>query len=177
MSQISITPLCDSPAIRAALSELLVETVASGGSVSFMHPLSSEAADAFWQQALASAASGERVVLGAFEAERLIGTVTLLLNLPPNQPHRAEIAKMMTRVSHRHRGVATALMHAAERMAIERGRTLLVLDTAVEDGASKLYEALGFRLTGVIPDYALKPHGGLTGTMIYWKRIVEMAPV
>jgi ribosomal protein S18 acetylase RimI-like enzyme len=68
-------------------------------------------------------------------------------------------------------------MHAAERMAIERGRTLLVLDTAVEDGASKLYEALGFRLTGVIPDYALKPHGGLTGTMIYWKRIAEMAPV
>jgi hypothetical protein len=177
MSHISIMPLCDSPAVRAALCELLVETVASGGSVSFMHPLPLQAADAFWQQALASAASGERVVLGAFEGERLIGTVTLLLNLPPNQPHRAEIAKMMTRVSHRHRGVATALMHAAERMAIERGRTLLVLDTAVEDGASKLYEALGFRLTGVIPDYALKPHGGLTGTMIYWKRIAEMAPV
>jgi ribosomal protein S18 acetylase RimI-like enzyme len=177
MTQISIMPLCDSPAVRAALSELLVETVASGGSVSFMHPLSPQAADAFWQQALASAASGERVVLGAFEGEQLIGTVTLLLNLPPNQPHRAEIAKMMTRVSHRHRGVATALMHAAERMAIERGRVLLVLDTAAEDGASKLYEALGFRLTGVIPDYALKPHGGLTGTMIYWKRIVETAPV
>jgi ribosomal protein S18 acetylase RimI-like enzyme len=177
MSHISIMPLSDSPAVRAALSELLVETVASGGSVSFMHPLPLQAADAFWQQALASAASGERVVLGAFEGEHLIGTVTLLLNLPPNQPHRAEIAKMMTRVSHRHRGVATALMHAAERMAIERGRTLLVLDTAVEDGASKLYEALGFRLTGVIPDYALKPHGGLTGTMIYWKRLAEMAPV
>ena len=177
MTQISIMPLCDSPAVRATLSELLVETVASGGSVSFMHPLPLETADAFWQQALASAASGERVVLGAFEGEHLIGTVTLLLNLPPNQPHRAEIAKMMTRISHRHRGVATALMHAAERMAIERGRTLLVLDTAVEDGASKLYEALGFRLTGVIPDYALKPHGGLTGTMIYWKRLAETAPV
>jgi ribosomal protein S18 acetylase RimI-like enzyme len=177
MTHISIMPLCDKPAVRAALSELLVETVASGGSVSFMHPLSLQAAGAFWQQALASAASGERVVLGAFEGEHLIGTVTLLLNLPPNQPHRAEIAKMMTRVSHRHRGVATALMHAAERMAIERGRTLLVLDTAAEDGASKLYEALGFRLTGVIPDYALKPHGGLTATMIYWKRIAEMTPV
>ena len=91
------------------------------------------------------------------------------------QPHRAEIAKMMTRVSHRHRGVATALLRAAETIAIERGRSLLVLDTAVEDGASKLYESLGFELTGVIPDYALKPHGGLTGTMIYWKRIVETA--
>jgi ribosomal protein S18 acetylase RimI-like enzyme len=95
----------------------------------------------------------------------------LLLSLPPNQPHRAEIAKMMTRLSHRHRGIASALMRAAEKLAIERGRTLLVLDTAVDEGASGLYENLGFNLTGIIPDYALRPHGGLTGTMIYWKRI------
>ena len=97
--------------------------------------------------------------------------MTLLLNCPPNQPHRAEIAKLMTRLSHRRRGVAAALMEAAERSAVERARTLLTLDTAVEDGASKLYEGLGFTLAGVIPDYALKPHGGLTGTMIYWKRV------
>ena len=115
-------------------------------------------ADAFWKDSLAAAARGERIVLGAFDGEALVGTVTLLLNLPPNQPHRAEIAKMMTRVSHRHRGVATALMQAAETDAIARGRTLLVLDTAVADGASKLYERLGFQLTGIIPDYALKPH-------------------
>ncbi len=175
MPKITIAPLTDLPHIRAALNELLVETVASGGSVSFMHPLPLAAADAFWRDSLASAARGERVVLGAFDAENLIATVTLLLNLPPNQPHRAEIAKMMTRVAHRHRGVATALIHAAETMAAERGRTLLVLDTAVEDGASKLYEGVGFKLTGVIPDYALKPHGGLTGTMIYWKRIAGTA--
>ena len=120
--------------------------------------------------------SGKRIVLGAFDGAELVGTVTLLLLFPPNQPHRAEIAKMMTRISHRGRGVATALMRAAERMAVERGRTLLVLDTAVEEGASGLYERLGFHLTGIIPDYALKPHGGLTGTMIYWKRIHEQAP-
>ncbi|MCP4619078.1 MAG: GNAT family N-acetyltransferase [Bradyrhizobium sp.] len=167
----AIRPLQDTPLIRAALSGLLVETVASGGSVSFMHPMPPGDADAFWKDSLAAAARGERIVLGAFDDEALIGTVTLLLNLPPNQPHRAEIAKMMTRLSHRHRGAATALMHAAEAAAIERGRTLLVLDTAVEDGASKLYEKLGFQLTGIIPDYALKPLGGLTGTMIYWKRI------
>ena len=154
----------------------MIETVANGGSVSFMHPLALEAAHAFWRGSLAAAARGERIVLGAFDGENLIGTVTLLLDCPPNQPHRAEIAKMMTRISHRGRGVATALMRAAERMAVERGRTLLVLDTAVDDGASRLYEALGFNLTGVIPDYALKPHGGLTGTMIYWKRIDEAAP-
>jgi ribosomal protein S18 acetylase RimI-like enzyme len=99
-----------------------------------------------------------------------------LLQLPPNQPHRAEIAKMMTRISHRGQGVAKALMRAAESMAAERGRTLLVLDTAVEDGASGLYERLGFKLSGVIPDYALKPHGGLTGTMIYWKRTQQALP-
>ena len=83
-------------------------------------------------------------MLGAFDGEHLIGTVTLLLDLPPNQPHRAEIAKMMTRISHRGRGVATALMREAEAIAVARGRTLLVLDTAVEDGASWLYERMGF---------------------------------
>jgi len=176
VADIKIAPLNASPDTLKALSEILVEAVASGGSVSFMHPLALEAADSFWQGSLASAERGERVLLGAFDATRLIGTVTLLLDLPPNQPHRAEIAKMMTRISHRGRGVATALMGAAERIAMERGRTLLVLDTAVEDGASRLYEALGFTLTGVIPDYALKPHGGLTGTMIYWKRIAMDAP-
>jgi ribosomal protein S18 acetylase RimI-like enzyme len=148
-----------------------VETVASGGSVSFMHPLPLEVADAFWRDSLAAARRGERIVLGAFDGDDLVATVTLLLSLPPNQPHRAEIAKMMTRLSHRHRGIASALMRAAEKLAVERGRTLLVLDTAVDEGASGLYEGLGFNLTGIIPDYALRPHGGLTGTMIYWKRI------
>lgn len=170
MPDIEIKTLSASPDIRAMLCEMLIETVANGGSVSFMHPLAPEAADAFWRDSLASAERGERIIFGAFDGKNLIGTVTLLLDLPPNQPHRAEIAKMMTRISHRGRGVARALMRVAERLAIERGRTLLVLDTAVEGGASGLYEGLGFQLSGIIPDYALKPHGGLTGTMIYWKR-------
>ena len=176
MPDIDIRALTASPDNQRTLSEILIEAVAGGGSVSFMHPLAPQAARAFWQGSLAAADRGERIVLGAFDDEKLIGTVTLLLDLAPNQPHRAEIAKMMTRVSHRGRGVATALMRAAERMAAERGRTLLVLDTAVEGGASGLYEALGFNLTGVIPDYAFKPQGGLTGTMIYWKRIPPAAP-
>ena len=171
MPSIRIAPLTASPDTIAALSEMLVETVAHGGSVSFMHPLPLAAAEAFWQDSLGAAARDERIVLCAYDGESLIGTVTLLLHLPPNQPHRAEIAKMMTRVSHRHRGIATALLHEAERLALERGRWLLVLDTAEEDGAAGLYERLGFKLTGVIPDYALKPHGGLTGTLVYWKRL------
>ena len=175
MRDIQIKALSPSPAIRAMLSEMLIEAVANGGSVSFVHPLQPEMANAFWENSLAAAARGDRIILGALDGDLLVGTVTLVLDLPPNQPHRAEIAKMMTKPSHRHRGIATALMHAAEEMAVARGRTLLVLDTAVEDGASALYEGLGFKLTGVIPDYALKPHGGLTGTMIYWKRIASAA--
>jgi len=170
-SDVEIRSLSASPAIREMLSELLIETGAHGGSVSFIHPLSREAADTFWENALAAAAREDRIVLGAFDGDLLVATVTLLLDLPPNQPHRAEIAKMMTRISHRKRGIATALMREAERMAIELGRTLLVLDTAVDEGASPLYEGLGFSLTGIIPYYALRPHGGLTGTMIYWKKI------
>ena len=171
MSDIRIAPLVPSAQVRGALSDILVEAVAQGGSVSFMHPLPVAAAEAFWDSSLAAAARGERVVLGAFDGDQLVGTLTLLLDLPPNQPHRAELAKMMTRVSHRGRGVAKALIRVAERLAAERGRTLLVLDTATEGGASTLYEGMGFTLAGVIADFALKPHGGLTGTMIYWKRL------
>ena len=175
MPEIEITALSPSPKNRLMLSEILVEVVANGGSVSFMHPLAQETAAAFWDDSLAAAARDERIILGAWDGEILAGTVTLLLNFPPNQPHRAEIAKMMTRLSHRGRGIATALMRVAERTAVERGRTLLVLDTATEDGASGLYEKLGFTLAGTIPDFALKPHGGLTGTNVYWKRIGERA--
>jgi ribosomal protein S18 acetylase RimI-like enzyme len=170
MPEIKITPLNDSPQIREALSEILVEVVANNGSVHFMHPLALEVAEAFWERSLASAARGERIMLGAFDGEHLVGTVTLLLDCPPNQPHRAEIAKLMTRMGHRRRGVAKALMEAAERLAVEKARTLLVLDTAADGGASALYERLGYTLAGVIPDYAFKPHGGLTATMIFWKR-------
>ena len=176
MAEIEIRALNAAPDIRDALSEMLVETVANGGSVSFMHPLAPEAANSFWEDSLAAAARGQRIVLGAFDGDQLVGTVTLVLDLAPNQPHRAEIAKMMTRISHRGRGVARALLRAAERAAIERGRWLLVLDTAVDEGASGLYERVGFKLSGIIPDYAFRPHGGLTGTMFYWKRIGEAVP-
>ncbi|MFN8524624.1 MAG: GNAT family N-acetyltransferase [Chloroflexota bacterium] len=157
------------------LADILIEVVAHGGSVSFMHPLARPAAQAFWSDSLAAADRGTRVIFGAWDGNLLVGTVTLLLDLPPNQPHRAEIAKMMTRVSHRGRGIASALMRAAETRAVELGRTLLVLDTATDEGASGLYEKLGFTYAGTIPDFALKPHGGLTGTNFYWKRIGSAA--
>jgi len=169
--EIAIRLLSAAPQTVARLAEILIATVAHGGSVSFMHPLDPAGASAFWQGALAAAERGERIVLGAFDGGDLIGTVSLLLDLPPNQPHRAEIAKMMTHPAHRGRGAATALMREAERLARARGRTLLTLDTATEDGASLFYEKLGFSFAGEIPDFALKPLGGLTGTRLYWKRM------
>lgn len=154
-----------------ALSALLIETVAQGGSVSFMHPLPPDEARAFWQSSLTAAANGKRAVLGAFDKELLVGTVTLLVDCPPNQPHRAEIAKMMTAVSHRGKGIARMLLKEAELLAKEKGRTLINLDTAEEEGAAGFYEKLGYQRVGIIPDYALKPYGGLTGTIIYYKRL------
>lgn len=153
------------------LAALLVETVDAGGSVSFMAPLAIDDARGFWRRSLEAAARGERVVLGAFAEAALASTVTLHLDCPPNQPHRGEIAKMMTAVAHRGQGAASAVLRRAEDLARAAGRTLLVLDTASEGGASGLYERHGWTYAGEIPDYALKPHGGLVGTRLYYKRL------
>lgn len=163
--------LSSNPHVIEELAEMLIEIVANGGSVGFMHPLSKKTAVAFWESSLAAADRGERIVLGARENGVLISTVTLLTNCPENQPHRAEIAKLMTRVRSRGKGVARRLVTEAERIAADLGKTLLNLDTAADEGAAGFYESLGFHKTGVIPDYALKPHGGLTDTIIYWKKI------
>lgn len=168
---LAVRSLTGEPDTVAALADVLVAVVAGGGSVSFMHPLDPGVARGFWERSLAAAARGERVVLGGFVGDVLAGTVTLHLDCPPNQPHRGEIAKMMTRPSFRRRGVAGVLLAAAERIAADRGRTLLVLDTASEGGAADLYEKAGWCFAGEIPDYALKPHGGLTGTRLYFKRL------
>lgn len=172
---IEIRALTASPRVREMLVSILREVVAGDGSVGFMHPLGVEAAGSFWDASLAAAARGERIILGAWDGEAVVGSLSLLLDCPPNQPHRAEVAKMMTRPRHRGRGVATALLRAAEGLAVARGKSLLVLDTAVEGGASGLYERAGFTLAGTIPDYALTPLGQLTGTRIYWKRIGDRA--
>ena len=156
---------------HAQLTTMLVDVVADGGSVSFMAPLAPDTASAFWEQALAAAGRGERIVLGAWDGDVLAGTVTLLLDFPPNQPHRAEIAKLMTRPAYRERGIAASLITAVQDCASRLARTLLVLDTATDGGAAPLYERFGFTFAGEIPDFALKPHGGLTGTRLYWKRL------
>jgi GNAT superfamily N-acetyltransferase len=109
--------------VRDALSDILVEVVADGGSVSFMHPLAVDAAARFWNQSLAAAERGERIVLGIFDGDVLAGTVTVILDCPPNQPHRAEIAKLMVRPDYRGRGYARALLIEAEARAAAAGRS------------------------------------------------------
>ena len=168
---ITIMPLAQSQAAVAALAALLTEAVSHGASVSFMAPLSVENAEAFWAHALHAAGERRRIVLGASNAGALVGTVTLLLDTPQNQPHRAEVAKLIVRPTHRGRGIATALMREAEARATAARRTLIMLDTATIGGARGLYEKLGYSLTGEIPDYAYTPDGTLSGTLIYWKRL------
>lgn len=171
MTSVSIRPVVPSPSAIARLAEILAEVVAANGSVHFMDPIPHGEAEAYWRKALEGEEAGDRVVLGAFLETVLAGTVTLFLDTPPNQPFRAEIWKLMVSPVYRSLGLARSLMKEAERLARERGRTLLTLDTAVEGGASELYESLGWTRVGVIPDYAFKPKGGLVGTAIYYKKI------
>ena len=174
MGELTIAPI--GPGTVPRLAEILAETVAAGGSVHFMHPTPMDQAQAYWAEALAGAAAGDRVVLGGFVDGRLEGTVSLYLDTPPNQPFRAEIWKLMVAPSARRTGLARALMIAAEALAAKCGRTLLNLDTVTDGPAAKLYESLGWTLSGVIPEFAYTPHGGLTGTSIYYKQLGPTPP-
>jgi ribosomal protein S18 acetylase RimI-like enzyme len=166
-----ILPLKESADTLDSLAALLVTIVAGGASVSFMHPLSLNRARSFWVNSFKSVKKNQRVILGAWENDALAGTVTVLFDMPDNQPHRAEIAKLMVTPTQRGRGIARALMQTAEAVALAKGRTHLLLDTATDGGAAGLYEGMGYECIGEIPDYALKPHGGLSATKLYFKRI------
>lgn len=152
------------------LSDVLIDCVEGGASVSFMLPISRATAQSFWRSLSGGVARGERLLLVAEEAGTIIGTVQLMLNQPENQPHRADLAKMLVHRRARRRGVGAALLAAAERGAIEAGKTLLVLDTASSD-AESLYEKSGWRRCGVIPGYALLPQGGLCDTTVFYRAL------
>lgn len=154
------------------LGDVLMDCVDGGASVSFMHPMTRDKADAFWRRSAASAARGERIVLAA-ENERgtIVGTVSLILDLPENQPHRGDLAKMLVHRNARRLGVGAALLEAAEQQALDAGRNLLVLDTVSGSDASRLYERHGWQRCGEIPDYALWPDGRPCPTTYYYKRL------
>jgi GNAT superfamily N-acetyltransferase len=150
------------------LADVLVDCVDGGASVSFMHPLTTDRALAFWRDVADGLARGERALLVTEDAQGIVGTVQLILGQPENQPHRADLAKMLVRRRARRQGLGAVLMKAAEAVARECGKTLLVLDTASED-AERLYARLGWQRVGVIPDYALLPHGGLCATTYFYR--------
>ena len=172
MSRTEITVL-DAPSATAAIDELaevLADCVAGGASVSFMSPYSHDDAKKFFERIIAAVARDETVLVVAKLDGRIVGTVQLGLDMPPNQPHRGDIKKLLVHRSARRHGLGAALMERAEAEARARGRTLLVLDTA-GDEAERLHERGGWQRVGAIPDYAMWPQGGFCATTFFWKRI------
>ena len=161
----------DDRALRE-LGDVLIDCVEGGASVSFMFPMTRAKADSFWQDAAAGVARGARILIVAEnEAGRIIGTVSVLLDLPENQPHRGDLAKMLVHRSARRLGVGAQLLAAAERAAVDAGRTLLVLDTVTGTDAERLYAANGWMRVGEIPNYALWPDGRECPTTVYYKEL------
>ncbi|HLJ73813.1 MAG TPA: GNAT family N-acetyltransferase, partial [Thermoanaerobaculia bacterium] len=150
----------------AQLADVLVDCVEGGASVSFMLPLTRDRAIAFWR----GVANGidRRVLLVAEDAQGICGTVQLIFAEPENQPHRADVSKMIVHRRARRQGIATALMRELEKAARESGKTLLVLDTA-DPAAERVYERAGWNRLGTIPKYALRPNGGFCDTVVFYR--------
>lgn len=153
------------------LASVLLDCVQGGASVSFMASLTETEAESFFENVFEKVQQGERILLAAFVDSNLVGTVQIITATPPNQPHRADVAKLLVHRSARRRGVARLLMEAAEKAASLAGKSLLVLDTVTGGPAEKLYTELGWNRVGVIPRYALYPDGSHCNTTIFWKNI------
>ena len=152
-----------------ALTDVLVDCVEGGASVSFMHPLSRDRAIVYWRHVADGVAEGRRALLVAEDATGVCGTVQLVLEQPENQPHRAEVVKMLVHRRARRRGLGAALMRAAEATARECGKTLLVLDAVTGGDGARLYERLGWARVGDVPRFALMPDGTPCGTTFYYR--------
>lgn len=151
------------------LADVLIDCVEGGASVSFMLPLTRDRAMAFWRRVAQGVAAGDRALLIAEDAHGICGTVQLTFDLPENQPHRADLSKMLVHRRARRRGLGAALMRAAEATARECGKSLLVLDAVTGGDAARLYERLGWVRVGSIPGYALMPQGGLCSTTYFYR--------
>ena len=160
-------------ALIEELVDVLIDIVDGGASVGFMHPLSRERAKAFWLRIGRVVAAGERALLVAEDADGVCGTVQLVLDMPDNQPHRADVSKMLVHRRARRQGLGAALMVSIEATARECGRTLLVLDTVTGSTADRLYTRLGWKRVGDIPGYALMPDGEPCSTTVFYRELCE----
>lgn len=150
----------------AQLAGVLVDCVEGGSSVGFMAPLSRDRAVDFWRRVAADL--DRRVLLVAEDDRGICGTVQLVFAEPENQPHRADVSKMLVHRRARRQGIATALMRELEKAARDCGKTLLVLDTA-DATAERVYERTGWTRLGTIPKYALLPNGGCCDTVVFYR--------
>jgi GNAT superfamily N-acetyltransferase len=157
------------------LAGVLIDCVEGDASVSFMHPLTRERAVAFWRGVAEGMAAGDRVLLIAEDSQGVCGTVQLGFDLPENQPHRADVSKMLVHRRARRQGLGTALMRAVETAAVEYGKTLLVLDAVTGGDAARLYQRLGWIRVGDIPGYALMPRGGFCSTTVFCRDLRTLA--
>jgi GNAT superfamily N-acetyltransferase len=155
------------------LADVLIDCVEGGASVSFMHPLTRDRATAFWRQVAKGVAAGERVLLIAQDAQGICGTVQLIFNLPENQPHRADLAKMLVHRRARRQGLGAALLQAAETTARQCGKTLLVLDAVTNGDAARMYARHGWVRVGDIPNYALMPDGEPCSTTFFYRDLTD----
>ncbi len=166
-------------ALSDALADVLIDCVEGGASVSFMWPLSRDRAHAFWRDVAEGVARGERALLIAEDANdnrgAILGTVQLVLAQPENQPHRADVAKMLVHRRARRQGVAQRLMEAVDEVARAEGKTVLVLDTVTGGDAERLYARAGWQRVGVVPNYALMPDGAFCGTTFFCKQLSAIA--
>ena len=155
----------------AQLSEVLIDCVEGGASVSFMLPLLPEKALAFWRRVAADVRSGKRILLVADDESGIAGTAQVALDMPENQPHRGDLAKMLVHRRARNRGLGAALLQCAEDAAREAGLSLLVLDTVMGGAGERLYQRLGWHRVGEVPDFALWPGGGFCPTTYYYRKL------
>ena len=170
-ADISVLSAPISDAVLEQLASVLVDCVEGGASVSFMAPFSQEQGLTFFRKVANSVVAGDTVLLAAKLDGKIIGTVQLGLDTPPNQPHRADVKKMLVHRSARGRGVGADLMARVEEEARKLGRWLLVLDTVPGDNGYRLYRRAGWTESGIIPDYAMFPDGRLCDTALFWKRL------
>lgn len=158
--------------LAQALADVLIDCVEGGASVSFMLPLAREKALEFWHGVLEAVARKERALLVAETAAgRILGTVQLITAQPDNQPHRADVAKMLVHRDARRRGLAAQLMAAVEQAARDEARTVLVLDTVSGGDAERLYQRAGWQTVGSVPNFALMPDGAYCGTTFFHKQL------
>lgn len=156
---------------RGELAAVLVDCVEGGASVSFMAPFGQRDGEVFFDGVAAEIAAGKTVLLVARVKGRIVGTVQLGIATPPNQPHRADVKKLLVHRVARRSGIASMLMHEIERAARDAGRSLLVLDTVKDGAGERVYTKLGWQRSGEIPDYALFPDGRYCDTVVFWKKI------